>query len=118
MILGGKTILIVEDEMLIAIDLASTVERRGGRVIGPFATVAEAMERLDAAPIDGAICDAMLADRDFAPLALELIARGVPFVIHSATGAPDALRAVHADLPIVSKPAGADRVITVLAALL
>ncbi len=116
--ISDRAILIVEDEMLIALDLSDTVEAAGGRVIGPFATVAEALALIDVTPIDGAICDAMLADRDVTPLALALVERGVALVVHSATGPPPALSAVHPDLVSVRKPAVADRVIARLGELM
>lgn len=42
-----KTVLIVEDEFLIAIDLKLLLERRGWWVLGPAATVEEALGLLD-----------------------------------------------------------------------
>lgn len=116
--LHGKTILIVEDEVLIGLDLAGTVAAAGGTVAGPVETVAAAQALLATGHIDGAICDASLADRDVTPLALELVEIGVPLVIHSATGPPEALAQRHPGLPVVRKPAGARHVVEVLGRLL
>ena len=116
--LTGKTILIVEDEVLVAMDLADTVAAAGGAVAGPFETVAAAQALIEAVTIDGAVCDARLADRDVTPLALALVEQGVPLVIHSATGPPAALAAVHPDLTVVRKPAVAELVIAALSRLL
>ncbi|RUV48377.1 response regulator, partial [Mesorhizobium sp. M5C.F.Ca.IN.020.29.1.1] len=42
-----KTILIVEDEFLIAMDLKLLLEHHGWRVMGPVATVRDALRLLD-----------------------------------------------------------------------
>src|SRR6202008_4768908 len=85
------SILIVEDEALIALDLAAAAQDAGAVVVGPVASIVEALALLDAAKIDAAILDANLADRDITPVALELIGRAVPFVIQTGSGVPEAL---------------------------
>jgi DNA-binding NtrC family response regulator len=112
--LDGLPILIVEDQPLIALELCEIVESFDGRVIGPIASVAEALVRVDQERIAGAILDANLLDRDVTPLALHLIDRGTPIVIYTGTGLPDELARAHPDLPMILKPA---RAITVLAIL-
>jgi DNA-binding NtrC family response regulator len=97
-------ILIVEDETLIALDMADCVEAAGGRVVGPVATVAGALTLLEAIPVDAAILDANLADRDVTPVALLLTARKIPTIIYSGTGLPDELAARHPSIPLMFKP--------------
>jgi DNA-binding NtrC family response regulator len=101
---GDQPILIVEDESIVALDLAMAVEDHGGRVIGPVATVAEALELIDTQPVAAAILDAILRDRDVTPLALRLVERKVPFIIHTGTGLPLALAMLHPHLPLLRKP--------------
>ena len=113
--LNGLPILIVEDEALIAIDLAEAIERVQGQPVGPVATVADALALLDEKTIEAAILDANLLDRDVTPLALALIERGIPFVIHTGTGVPQELAELYPHLPVIPKPA---RSTLVLAALL
>jgi DNA-binding response OmpR family regulator len=55
-------ILVVEDDPLTALDLAATVRDTGGTVIGPVASVEEALEILDAIEVDAAILDVNLSD--------------------------------------------------------
>lgn len=102
--LNGVPVLIVEDEVFLAIDLASAIEDHGGTVIGPFATVADALIDLELHIAGGAILDANLLDRDVTPVAIRLIEQGVPFIVHTGTGLPDELRALHPDLPVIMKP--------------
>jgi CheY-like chemotaxis protein len=113
--LNGLPILIVEDEPMVAMDLAMEIEHLDGRPIGPVATVAEAMALLQSEVVAAAILDANLLDRDVTPVALSLVERSIPFVIHTGTGMPSELAALHPDLPVVMKPA---RSTAVLAALL
>lgn len=116
-LLNGRAILIIEDEALIALDLAATVAACGGIVVGPAASVVEAQQLLESTHVDGAICDGMLADRDCTPVALAICARDIPLVIHSATGPPAALRAAYTTLNVMMKPATADRVVGMLSKL-
>lgn len=103
--LKGRTILIVEDEPLVAFDLADRIEDEGGIVAGPVPTVAEGLSLADANAPAAAILDANLEDCDVTQLALALIERGTPFVIYTGTGLPDALARIHPDLPVIMKPA-------------
>lgn len=102
---GAATILIVEDEPIVAMDLADTVSELGGCVLGPFATVREALANLEHSPINGAILDANLQDRDITPLASRLADNKIPLVVHSGIGLPRELAALHPDLPVIAKPA-------------
>jgi len=99
-----RPILIVEDECYVALDLANAVEDWRGRVVGPVATVAEALQLLEARAVSAAILDSELADGDVTPLALELSQRGVPLVIHTETGLPAELASKLPRVPIVRKP--------------
>ena len=107
-------ILIVEDEAIIALDLAHAVEDVDGVVVGPVASVAEALALLDIAPVCGAVLDANLVDGAVTPLALHLLDLGVPFVVHTGTGLPGELAVWPVDLSLVMKPALATRVVATL----
>lgn len=108
---GSQQILIVEDEPLIAMDLADAVTEMEGQVIGPLATVREALAMLDRGHIAAAILDAKLLDRDITPVAMRLAQAGIPFVIYSGTGLPVELAATWPDLPTLMKPAPVESVV-------
>jgi DNA-binding NtrC family response regulator len=112
--LYGLAILIAEDQPLVALDLSQVVESLGGQVIGPVATVADAMICLREQHVAAAILDANLIDRDVTPLAIHLIDRGTPFVVYTGTGLPEELAQAHPNLPIIMKPAPAERVLNLL----
>jgi DNA-binding response OmpR family regulator len=82
--LEGKRILIVEDEPLIALDIADMVEARGAVVVGPAFTLEEAEALVAAQAIDGALLDIDLGRTLVWPLAETLHARGIAFAFVSA----------------------------------
>jgi hypothetical protein len=111
-----STILVVEDEPIVAIDLAYAVAQLGGTVLGPVPSVAYAFGLLETVVPDGAILDAVLADGEVTPLALHLLARGVPFVVHTGSGLPRALAEAAPHTPVLMKPTPSERVAEWLAA--
>ena len=90
--LSRCNILIVEDQAIIALDLESAVEESNGQVIGPASTVREALKLLHTNRVDAAILDANLPDGDVTPVAEELIAAGIPFLINTGVAVPLQLR--------------------------
>ncbi len=110
-------ILIAEDEPFVALDLAATVQDAGGLVIGPAATVAEALALLDTQPVAAAILDVNLSDGDIGPVAERLIARGVPILFHTAVGLSDELRARFPNVVVFQKPSSPEDIVRDLAAL-
>lgn len=97
--------LLTETDPLVAMDLVEALEQGGYRVLGPFATVAEALPRLGSEPPTLAIIDIMLGDGSCAELARELRRRGIPFIVHSAWGQDEPLAVDFQGAPWVSKPA-------------
>ncbi|PAQ00480.1 MAG: response regulator [Mesorhizobium sp.] len=79
--LQGLHILIVEDDWLLAGDLARYFGNMGAVVLGPAATVEQASTHTDTA--EAAILDVNLNGRRVFPIADELMRRGVPFVFFS-----------------------------------
>jgi len=95
--LKGKSILLVEDEFLLAIQLEDLLESRGGTVRGPYRTLDEAMEAAKRDDFDFAILDINLNGTLVYPLADDLLARGIPFLFltgYSLANLPERFRAV------------------------
>jgi CheY-like chemotaxis protein len=80
--LKGRCLLVVEDEYLIAADLTASLESLGVEVIGPAASVEEALGLVatDGNRLDGAVLDINLRNERVFPVADVLTARGVPFI--------------------------------------
>ena len=77
------TVLVCEDEFVVALDLKLLIEEFGFQVMGPFAKRADALEKLDQNLPDVALLDVRLKDGEVFPLADKLVDLGVPIVFHS-----------------------------------
>jgi DNA-binding response OmpR family regulator len=82
-----KRVLMVEDEMLVALLLEDYLMELGFDVIGPAMRLEEAMELAGANDIDFAILDINLAGKQSFPVADVLKERGIPFMFASGYGA-------------------------------
>ncbi|RWE79623.1 response regulator [Mesorhizobium sp.] len=113
-----KTVLIVEDEFLIAMDLQSMLERRGWRVIGPVASVGAASRLLERERPSVALLDVNLGNELVTPVAEQLTSLGIRFAVASAYDRPELIGgAVLAEAPNVGKPAQERRLLAVLGEL-
>jgi CheY-like chemotaxis protein len=103
--LKGRRLLVVEDEYLVAADLAASLESLGTEVIGPAASVEEALSFVekDGARLDGAVLDINLRNERVYPVADVLTARGIPFVFTSGYDAV-AIPSAYAKAPRCEKP--------------
>lgn len=116
--LEGATVLLVEDEFMIALEIADALESVGAQVSGPHATLDAARKAASTANADVAILDIDLRGEEVFPVAEALRERGIPFVFY--TGRPDreALRTCFADIPVFVKPASTRYLLTELGKLL
>jgi CheY-like chemotaxis protein len=101
--MAAKRILVVEDEFLIALDIAGVLEQAGHAVIGPVSRVSEALQAIDRESLHGALLDAHLAGEPVGRIADALNARNIPFVFVSGYG-PEQLPSAHRAAPLVRKP--------------
>jgi len=96
-------ILVVEDESLIALDLAELVMGLGCEVIGPAGSLRESRGLARRRRIDGAILDIRLRDGgEVYPLAEELLGAGIPIVF--ATALDHSIPAEYVHVPTIAKP--------------
>ncbi|MHB8528006.1 MAG: response regulator [Caulobacteraceae bacterium] len=116
--LQQRRILIVEDDGLVACDLAAAVEAASGDVLGPFASIKSCLAGLAGHEVDGAILDVRLPDGQISPVARALLDCGTPVVFHSGMGLPADLAASYGGLTVCEKPALPERVVRQLANLM
>jgi DNA-binding response OmpR family regulator len=100
---GGRKVLVVEDEALVAMLVEDALLDAGFQVIGPAATVREAFRLLDGEPPDAVVLDLNLAGETSTPVADALAARGIPYVIATGYGAAG-LPAGHQGATVLAKP--------------
>ena len=84
--LHGARILIVEDEFLLAEDLADRLKREGCDVIGPASREAKALSILERDRPDAVVLDLNLDGKLSIDLAKTLVARQIPFLIVTGYG--------------------------------
>ena len=99
----ARSILIVEDEPLIAMMLEDFLDSLGHKVAATCDTVADALVRVGQGGFDIAIIDVNLNGEQVWPVADRLAAQGVPYIL--ATGGHiEPPPAEHASVPVLSKP--------------
>ena len=103
--LRGRKLLLVEDEYIVAADLAIRLEDVGAEIVGPAGSVEEALELVqsEGGRLDGAVLDVNLAGQRVYPVADALITQGVPFVLTTGYDA-SAIDSKYADVPRCEKP--------------
>jgi len=112
--ISGLNVLVVEDDMMIALDIADTVAQAGGHVVGPVPRVRDALALITHAVIDAAVLDANLLDRNITPVVTDLLRRGTPLVVYTGAGLPTELKALEDLIPVIAKPAPSNDVIKAL----
>jgi CheY-like chemotaxis protein len=95
-------VLVVEDEMMIALLLQNMLLRCGYTVVGPVARLEKALEVAQHEAEDLAILDVNLDGRDVYPVADALSARGIPFIFATGHGR-GGLRAPYREYPTLQK---------------
>ncbi len=117
-VLAGRSILIAEDEALIALDLEEIVERHGGRVVGPYATLDKLLDGLASETFDAAILDIMVGRKEVFPAAAILQERKIGFIFHSGHVDSHDLTERFPGAPLCTKPSPDGRVLSALLAVL
>ncbi|KRA82752.1 response regulator [Altererythrobacter sp. Root672] len=108
------TVLVVEDEFIIALDLSETVKDLGYALEGPFPDKKRALASIRGGMPDCAILDIQTSDGEVYPLADELVEAGVPIIFHSGHVPPEEVRSRYPDAVACSKPCPPDQLIEVL----
>jgi PAS domain S-box-containing protein len=109
--LRGQHVLIVEDEAVVAMELARVLTAAGAKVVGPAGTIEEALDLLnDGQPIDRALLDVNLGGRLITPVAAALTDQRIPFVYLTGYQEPDV-----DDGPILRKPVATSALLGALA---
>jgi len=99
----GNRVLLVEDEILVAMMMKDILTELGFSVIGPFSRLAEAMVAAVHDNIDAGIIDVNLGGEFVYPVADVLAAREIPFVFITGYGV-ESIDSRFGYVPIVKKP--------------
>jgi PAS domain S-box-containing protein len=109
----GPRVLVVEDEAVVALEIALVLRNAGFEVAGPARAVAQALQLINETGCDAAVLDINLGTETSEPIALRLRNRGTPFVTVSGYSR-DQQSPVFSDAPKLSKPIRPERLIAEL----
>ena len=118
-VLAARTVLIVEDSLIIALDAEDVVKKLGADGVMTAATVPAALDLLsESLRPDVAMLDINLGDKSSFPIADRLDQLGIPFLFASGYGEQAHLPAAHAERTVVQKPYTIENVARALERLL
>lgn len=87
--LAGLRILVVEDEMLVAMLLGQMLQELRCDVVGPVSIVEDAIAVVRTQRLDGTLLDMNLHGKSSSPAADELLGRAVPFLLVTGYASSD-----------------------------
>src|SRR5688572_26230802 len=99
----GNRVLLIEDEILVAMMMRDILTELGLTVVGPFSRLSEAMVAAVHEKIDGGIIDVNLGGEFVYPVADVLVAREIPFVFVTGYGV-ESIEGRFGHVPIIKKP--------------
>lgn len=98
---SGKQVLVLEDDVLLALEATETLEEIGAVVIGPAHRIDTAMALLDSHRPDAALLDVNIVGSTSAEVARRLVRDRIPFVL--ATGYGDQ-NGIDGSRAVIDKP--------------
>jgi len=112
-VFSRKLVLLVEDEPLIALDIEQHLRKSGARVIAA-ANLEAALSMATHPHLSAAIVDLRLGQDSAIALCRRLVARSIPFIVHTGYAA-DAVQQEWPTIPVIQKPATPQMLIAFLA---
>ncbi len=113
--LRGTKILVIEDEAILALDLALTIAEVGASVEGPIHRLEHAMSLPDLQSLDAAVLDVDINGSEVFPFADRLQSEGIPVLFHTGRTDLTYLRMNYPRSEIVRKPSPTREILQLLA---
>lgn len=101
--LVGQRVLVVEDEILVSMLLEDMLNDLACKVVGPAATIDEALYLVGSTKIDCAILDISVKGSEIYPVADALAEMGVPFIFATGHDAGE-VRQSYGRISVLRKP--------------
>lgn len=108
--LAGHSILVVEDEPLVLLDIVSSLEAEGASVLTAH-KLRDALAKCETPGLSAAILDHQLSQSDTSLVCERLNELGIPFVIYSGYSK---LEGACSNGELIEKPAGANTLVVAL----
>ena len=112
--LDAKSVLVIEDQFLIAMDLEQALRRAGAIDVRLASSVRDALHALTSFVPQAAVLDLTLGDGTGVDVARALTEQQVPFVFATGYGDGVSIPAPYRHVPIVRKPFTVDELISQL----
>jgi CheY-like chemotaxis protein len=112
--LSGRSILVVEDEPLTALDLRESLEGAGAHVFAAT-HLAHALRLAEHPDLSAAVLDYRLGHGDTAEIGCRLEERGIPFMFYSGY---NEMREIWPDIVLLPKPANRHKLVEAVARVL
>ena len=117
--LHGCAILLIEDNMLIALDSQDTLMDAGATRVYPVATPAEARNVVVARQqIDAAVLDLHLGDENGLPIAEILTLAAIPFIFSTGLSGDSVIPPSMSGIPMLRKPYTPQELVTAVESVL
>ncbi|PZM13995.1 HWE histidine kinase domain-containing protein [Rhizobium tubonense] len=116
-LLSGMNVLLVEDNLIIAMDGEDILSRLGARHVATAPNVTQALDILDQRSFDVALLDVNLGEENSLPIADRLASKKTPFLFATGYGGENVQVGKHGDAHIVQKPYTIESVAAALAGL-
>jgi CheY-like chemotaxis protein len=101
--LSNRKVLVVEDEMIIAMLIEDMLDEFGCKLVGPATNVPRALELIGKESIAVAVLDLNLDGKDTYAIADALQRKNVPFIFATGYGSTG-LRQEYGNRPVLQKP--------------
>jgi DNA-binding response OmpR family regulator len=105
---AGLRVLLVEDDILIAMELEEFLRDLGCEVVGPFGRLDHAIDALSRERVDGAVLDLNVRGQLTFPLIERLRRDNIPVVLCSGYADLPDIKAQLDDIPMLGKPCNND----------
>ncbi len=114
--LAHRSILIVEDEPLVALGVHTVLSSAGASIISA-STTDEAKALISFAEVSGAIVDVQLGDKDASEICRLLDRRRIPFLFYTGNRSASLLKE-WPEVPVLSKPSSPQALVCAIAEML
>lgn len=112
--LSNRKVLVVEDEMMIAMLIEDMLDELGCKLVGPATNVPRALEFISKEQVEVAVLDLNLDGKDTYAIADALRQKNVPFIFATGYGS-SGMRREYGNRPVLQKPFQAKDLETALA---
>jgi CheY-like chemotaxis protein len=101
--LSNRNVLVVEDEMMIAMLIEDMLDEFGCKLVGPATSVPRALDLIGKEQVEIAVLDLNLDGQDTYAIADALQQKNVPFIFATGYGSTG-LRQEYGNRPVLQKP--------------